>query len=209
MARCGRAWIGFPGAGFDAHALEQRYRSASVMAGVLPIGTPPGAARGQAAFFWSIRADRVAAWCEAGLRAWKAEVTSLWPATRELLEQITHLDQLTFASYAHRTVRRPVEQALIHIGDAWHSASPQLGQGANMALLDAYALMLGLRAGGSADQGTALASNLRRRHVLLYQALTGLLTRYISPTAISCRCCATGWSGPYRRSGPRRAFRPR
>jgi salicylate hydroxylase len=165
-----------PGAGFDAHALEQRYRSASVMAGVLPIGTPPGAARGQAAFFWSIRADRVAAWHQAGLGAWKAQIVSLWPATWELLEQITHPDQLTFASYAHRTIHLPVEQALIHIGDAWHSASPQLGQGANMALLDAYALMLGLRAGGSVGQGISLASNLRRRHVLLYQALTDLFT---------------------------------
>ncbi|WP_260596903.1 FAD-dependent oxidoreductase [Sphingomonas endolithica] len=164
------------GAGFDPHALEQRYRAASVMAGVLPIGMPPGAARGQAALFWSIRADRVAAWRAAGLGAWKADVGSLWPATQALLEQITHPDQLTFASYAHRTVRRPVEQALIHIGDAWHSASPQLGQGANMALLDAYALMLGLRRGASVGHGLALASKLRRRHVLLYQALTDMFT---------------------------------
>ena len=42
--------------------------------------------------------------------------------------------QLTFARYSHRTFKHPVERALIHIGDAWHSANPQLGQGANMAV---------------------------------------------------------------------------
>ena len=46
-------------AGFDAVALEQRYQAASVMAGVLPIGTPPGMSWPQTAFFWSLRADRL------------------------------------------------------------------------------------------------------------------------------------------------------
>ena len=37
---------------------------------------------------------------------------------------------------------------IIAIGDAWHSASPQLGQGANMALLDAWSLARGLAEDG-------------------------------------------------------------
>lgn len=57
------------GAGFDAAALEQRYRAASVMAGVLPAGAVPGMPRRQAAFFWSLRADRLADWRAAGLAA--------------------------------------------------------------------------------------------------------------------------------------------
>lgn len=163
-------------AGFDPAALEQRYRRASVMVGVLPIGRFPGAPRQQAALFWSLRADRLAAWQAAGLDSWKAEVTTLWPATRGLLDQIRSADQLTFARYAHRTLSTPAETGMIHIGDAWHSASPQLGQGANMALLDAYALALALRR--SPDVATALSSAIamRRRHVHLYQALTALFT---------------------------------
>jgi salicylate hydroxylase len=58
--------------GFDAHALEQRYRAASRMVGVLPIGGE------QAAFFWSLRADRLDAWRAGGLDAWKDEVRALW-----------------------------------------------------------------------------------------------------------------------------------
>jgi salicylate hydroxylase len=65
---------------------------------------------------------------------------------------------------------------LIHIGDAWHSASPQLGQGANMALLDAWALAAGLRATGSVTAGIRHAVASRRRHVRLYQELSAVFT---------------------------------
>ncbi|PZU09068.1 NAD(P)/FAD-dependent oxidoreductase [Sphingomonas sp.] len=183
---CGRAlaygalWatLNWPEApGFDAAALEQRYRRASIMAGVMPIGMPPGGGETkQAAFFWSLRADRLDAWRSAGLDAWKADVAHLWPTIRPLLDQIASADQLTFARYAHRTLPMPAEPGMIHLGDAWHSASPQLGQGANMALLDAYALTRALR--DSAEIGAALhrAVAMRRRHVRLYQALTALLT---------------------------------
>lgn len=163
-------------AGFSGDALEQRYRAASIMAGVLPIGTSPQRAGRKAAFFWSLRADRLAEWRTLGLDRWKDDVAALWPATRPLLDQISSSDQLTFAHYAHRTLARPVEPAMIHIGDAWHSASPQLGQGANMALLDAYALALALRRCDKVDLALAHAVTLRRRHVRLYQAMTALFT---------------------------------
>ncbi len=164
------------GTGLDPAALEQRYRRASVMVGVLPIGRFPGSDVRKAAFFWSLRADRLDDWKTAGLESWKHNVADLWPATRPLLDQIVTADQLTFARYAHRTLPSPVEPGMIHLGDAWHSASPQLGQGANMALLDAYALALALR--GADDVASALghAVALRRRHVRLYQALTALFT---------------------------------
>jgi salicylate hydroxylase len=103
-------------------------------------------------------------------------VRDLWPATAPLLDQIDDPGQLTFARYAHRTLPRPAETALIHIGDAWHSASPQLGQGANMALLDAHALAKGLRESEDVGAGLAAAVTMRRRHVRLYQALTALFT---------------------------------
>lgn len=163
-------------AGFDRAALEQRYRGASVMVGVLPVGRFPGGTRQQAAFFWSLRADRLDAWRATGLDAWKAEVSELWPATQPILDQIASPDQLTFARYAHRTLRAPAEPGMIHIGDAWHSASPQLGQGANMALLDAYALATALRQEGDVPSALASAVAVRRRHVRLYQALTALFT---------------------------------
>lgn len=163
-------------AGFDPHSLAQRYDRASIMAGVLPIGTPPDAMTPKAAFFWSLRADRLDDWRKAGLDSWKAQVTALWPECAPLLDQIDDPGQLTFARYAHRTLRSPAETALVHIGDAWHSASPQLGQGANMALLDACALAKGLAEANDVDEGICRAVRMRRRHVMTYQWLTALFT---------------------------------
>ncbi|MEA3051527.1 MAG: hypothetical protein QOG72_430 [Sphingomonadales bacterium] len=162
--------------GFDGHALEQRYRRASVMTGVLPIGLAPAGGRRQAAFFWSLRADRLVAWRERGLEAWKTQARALWPATAPLLDRIDSLDRLTFARYAHRTLREPAGDRLIHIGDSWHSTSPQLGQGANMALLDAWALAKALREESDIEAALRHAVALRRFHVRLYQALSALFT---------------------------------
>ena len=174
----GALWasLDWPGSPFDGAALEQRYRSASVMAGILPLGRHRPDQPPQAAFFWSLRADRLGQWRERGLDAWKEEVAALWPATRPLLVQIASPDQLTFARYAHRTLATPVGPALVHIGDAWHSASPQLGQGANMALLDAHALAVGLRGAADVPAGLTAFVRLRRRHVRLYQAASALFT---------------------------------
>lgn len=162
--------------GFDDAALEQRYRRASAMAGVLPVGLARIGGRRKAAFFWLLRGDRIAEWRTLGLEAWKAEVRTLWPATSPLLDQIDTLDRLTFARYAHRTLREPAPPGLIHIGDSWHSTSPQLGQGANMALLDAWALAKALREEDGLEAALRGAVKLRRSHVHLYQALSALFT---------------------------------
>lgn len=163
-------------AGFEPAALQQKYVAASVMAGVLPIGTPPGALKPQAALFWSLRRDALDGWRAAGLKAWKDQVLALWPQTAALLDQIQAPEQLTFARYAHRTDPRPVEAGLIRIGDSWHSTSPQLGQGANMALLDAYALAVALRGAKGLAEGLERAVRLRWAHVSLYQFMSRAFT---------------------------------
>lgn len=159
----------------DPHTLSQRYRRSSTMAGVLPLGIGRGS-HPRAAFFWSLKSADLPLWQETGLAVWKQKVLSLWPECAPFLDQIIDRDQLTFARYAHRTLASPVEDRLIHIGDAWHSASPQLGQGANMALLDAWALATALSRHDDLQQALNKAIALRRRHVTLYQWLTWLFT---------------------------------
>ncbi len=164
------------GVGFASDRLEQRYRAARQMVGVLPTGVDIGADSAQVSFFWSLRADHLDGWHQSGLRSWKEDVLALWPQCAPLLDQITDPAQLTFARYAHHTNAKPVGDHIIHIGDAWHSASPQLGQGANMALLDAWSVAEGLRLGGDVQTGIAIAATLREFHIKLYQHITGLFT---------------------------------
>jgi salicylate hydroxylase len=175
----GALWItlDWPDGGpFRSHWLEQRYERARKMAGVLPTGPRRSSGRSELALFWSLRADALAGWHERGLAAWKDEFRALWPECEGLLDAIADPAELTFARYAHRTQGRPVGERLVHIGDAWHSASPQLGQGANMALLDAWALAKALGVEGPLQTRLAAAVALRRSHVRLYQWLTALFT---------------------------------
>ena len=175
----GALWASLPideGDPFGGPVLEQRYRRAAQMVGVLPIGARNDGIGQEVAFFWSLRRKDLADWQETPLDQWKDEVRALWPATEVLLGRITSRDQLTFARYAHRTHPRPSAERLIAIGDAWHSASPQLGQGANMALLDAWSLARGLEEGRTLDEKLRLAISWRRDHVWLYQWVTALFT---------------------------------
>lgn len=166
------------GGAFDPHTLEQRYRRASVMVGVLPMGRIPGDVTEKTAFFWSLKSDGYDAWRQRGLEAWKDEVAALWPETAPLLAQIDHPDRLVMARYTHHTLSRPWSPGIAHIGDSAHSASPQLGQGANMALLDALSLAVALDRAGDIAGALPLYAGLRRRHIRLYQAMSFVFTPF-------------------------------
>ena len=164
--------------GFERHALVQRYDPAEVMLGVLPIGRLHATAPERLAFFWSQKtgqADQVKA---AGLEAWKANVLSYWPALTPLLDQITNWDDMVLARYQHRTLKRPASGRVVFIGDSAHCTSPQLGQGANMALLDAAALANGLETNADIDAAIGAYCRSRRSHVRLFQALSLAFTPF-------------------------------
>ena len=177
----GALWANVPwltGGPMPPNALEQRYRRASHMAGVLPIGRLAPGEPQLAAFFWSLKRDRVAQWRANGLAAWKDEVAQLWPQAIPVVETIVDAAQLTFAQYDHFTARTPYSHRLVHIGDAARSTSPQLGQGANMALLDALALVRGLSASPSLQEGLTNYARMRYWHVRLFQWASAAFTPF-------------------------------
>ncbi|MEO1199368.1 MAG: NAD(P)/FAD-dependent oxidoreductase [Pseudomonadota bacterium] len=171
---------------FDGHALEQRYERARKMVGVLPIGSLSGQSMPMTAFFWSLKQDAYDTWRATSLNAWKAEVIALWPETEALLGQIANHDDLVMARYVHHTEPHPVKGRLVHLGDSYHATSPQLGQGANTALLDAWALATALtERTGPLDARLQVYPRLRWRHVWLYQAASHLFTPvYQSDSAV-------------------------
>ena len=176
----GAVWasLPWPGAPFDDHALEQRYNRASIMSGVLPIGKQHERGELQTAFFWSLKTADYPAWKAAGLSAWKRQVEALWPETKPLLHSISSADQLTLANYDHHTLSLPYGKNLVYIGDSAHSTSPQLGQGANMALLDVMALTEALEQNQSLETALQSYAKARRSHVKLYQALSLIFTPF-------------------------------
>lgn len=177
----GALWanLAWPQAGpFDAHSLEQRYHTASSMAGVLPIGRVSPEGPPMAAFFWSLRQDRFAQWRHQPLDRWKQEVLGLWPHMEGLLAQIDTHDQMIMARYRHGTAPRAVEGRLVHLGDACHAASPQLGQGANMALLDAATLAAAFTGQANPDAALGEYARMRVLHVRLYQLISRVFTPF-------------------------------
>jgi 2-polyprenyl-6-methoxyphenol hydroxylase-like FAD-dependent oxidoreductase len=164
--------------GFQADALTQRYDKASVMVGVLPIGRIEAGGPRKAAFFWSLKPDDAAAVKLQGLDALKARIVSLWPACAAYVDQIISFDDLTLARYGHHTLTRPIGRRMAIIGDAAHSTSPQLGQGANMALLDARALAYALETSGDIEAALETYAAARRWHVRVFQALSWMFTPF-------------------------------
>ncbi|WP_421912441.1 FAD-dependent oxidoreductase [Mesorhizobium sp.] len=178
------ASLGWRSERFDEHALLQRYDRASVMIGVLPIGKPEPGAERMAAFFWSLKpADAEQVWA-AGVDAWKERVVGLWPQCEAFTSQIDSFDQLSLARYGHHTMKRPTGRRLAVIGDAAHSTSPQLGQGANMALLDAAALSHALERTGSVEAALEAYARSRRWHVRVFQALSLAFTPFYQSDSV-------------------------
>jgi len=163
---------------FDRQALSQRYRGSSVMIGVMPVGRTQPDGPELAAFFWSLKPADHASLLQRGFAEWRQTVEAHWPATAPHLEAVGSFDRMTLARYQHHTLPVPAGDGIAFIGDSAHSTSPQLGQGANMALLDAAALSASLEAGDSLEDALERYVVMRRWHVRLYQMLSLTLTPF-------------------------------
>jgi len=159
--------------------LMQRYDGAPIMIGVLPIGQLPADPTLRCAFFWSVRVDQREAWIAAGLDAWKARVAELWPAVAPILDGVRAASDLSFVSYSDVVVEQPYcpDLGLAVIGDGAHGTSPQLGQGANLALVDALVLTAAIARGETIEASLREYHAARRRHVAFYQ----LASRWLTP----------------------------
>ncbi|MES2784012.1 MAG: NAD(P)/FAD-dependent oxidoreductase [Pseudomonadota bacterium] len=155
--------------------LTQWFRGSRQMLGIMPTGLSPSGHK-VVSLFWSLRADRLEAFRHAGIDAFKASVQKLNPHCEPLLAQIQSMDDLKWARYHDVVMPSYNTDRCVVIGDAAHATSPQLGQGTNLALLDAVALAHCL--GQGVPLGTALDTYtaVRRPHLHFYGDASRRLT---------------------------------
>ena len=147
------------------------------MVGLLPIGHLPGTTQPLSAFFWSLRTRDIAHWQSRNFSSWQNQVASLWPAAAPFVEQFSGHADLAAASYADVWLKAPYADRLAFVGDSARAASPQLGQGANLALIDAVILSDCLTEHGSINDALAAYAKFRRNHTRFY----GLASRWLTP----------------------------
>lgn len=156
--------------------LYQVATGARQLYGILPTGLGPSGDAPIVSLFWSMRASQLDAWRTSDLEAWKTQVRAHDTRAAGVLDAIHAPEQLTFARYRDVTMDPWHDRGVLYIGDAAHATSPQLGQGANLALVDAAALADAIAAAPTLAAALPYYSRARRRHIAHYQAMTRLLT---------------------------------
>ncbi len=175
----GAMWCLLPADGWPhAGELRQCYAGTRTMLGVLPVGTRPDHDQGERwlTFYYSLPGDVVDAFDADAFARMQGAVAALWPELAERTRVLVDPAQLNRARYRDVVLRRPWHGRSVFIGDAAHGMSPQLGQGVNMALLDAQALAAAIDAHTDLSRGLAHYARLRATHVAVYQRLSRWLT---------------------------------
>ncbi len=157
---------------FDPHVLWQCVHTTRQLLGFLPTGTK----QDLLSVFWSVRMDQVESWRAAPLEDWKRTLLGLAPQAESFLSQVRSHDQVSAARYHDVRMRQWHGERVALLGDAAHALSPQLGQGVNLALMDAAALADALSS-HPLQQALVRYSAARKRHLGFYQ----LATRWCTP----------------------------
>lgn len=164
---------------FNQPSLQQKYDKAHTMVGMLPTGfTPENPQQRMVSLFWSLPVADIPAFNSPGFdfNAWKQSLNSFWPEVAPLMNTLQSPSQLLPATYRDVVLSRWGQGRLGLIGDAAHSMSPQLGQGANMALLDSMAIAKAIKHSGDWSEVWPHFHRERAGSIRFYQTMSWLLT---------------------------------
>jgi 2-polyprenyl-6-methoxyphenol hydroxylase-like FAD-dependent oxidoreductase len=167
----GTLWVTVPGAGVPGKLL-QVVRGTRQMLGLLPLGD------GLVSLYWGLRNDAVEAVKARGLDTLKREIVAFCPESAEVLEHLYHFDQLLHTAYQHVHMRRCHDGRVLFIGDAAHAMSPHLGQGINLAMVDAWRLAACLRVADTPAGAFKAFVAAQRDYTRYYASVTWLLSPF-------------------------------
>jgi 2-polyprenyl-6-methoxyphenol hydroxylase-like FAD-dependent oxidoreductase len=153
-------------------ALSQFVKFSHEMFGILPSGTKDG--KRSLSIFWSLPVKHKQSYKIEHCFKEMEKYIKHFPNFQNLMNKLTsaHYD---FAVYADVWMNQFNHENIVVIGDAAHGMSPQLGQGANMAFLDAYYLdkFLDLE---NIESSLAQYSTYRQKHLKFYMQASRFLT---------------------------------
>jgi 2-polyprenyl-6-methoxyphenol hydroxylase-like FAD-dependent oxidoreductase len=159
------------GAGLgQAGLLRQRVDGTRRMMGLLPAGDD------RLTLYWSLPTADLAPEASLDLEAMQRAAATLWPEAVGIVADAVAANDFARATYRNVALPRWSDGPILLIGDAAHGTSPQLGQGANLGLVDAWTLADAI--GGAGDVPAALARFAERRTatVRFYRQASHLLT---------------------------------
>jgi 2-polyprenyl-6-methoxyphenol hydroxylase-like FAD-dependent oxidoreductase len=160
--------------------LHQVTRGAEHLVGLLPLG---GA---RCNLFWSLPVSQFDTVRRRGFAAWRAEVLALCPLAEELFAELDSFEQASFTTYRRVVLPTVVGDRMVLIGDAGHAMSPHLGQGANLALLDAECLAAALTESAALPDALQHYEAARARQIAYYATLSHWLTPFFQSHSQFC-----------------------
>jgi 2-polyprenyl-6-methoxyphenol hydroxylase-like FAD-dependent oxidoreductase len=152
--------------------LLQTVRGTRHLVGLLPIG------EGLCTLFWSAQRDDQARIRSEGFDVWQKCVTALCPVAEEIFEEVQGFDEVAFTDYRQVKMKAWHAGRLVLLGDSAHAMSPHLGQGANLALMDAAAIAAALAESPDISKAVSLYEVRRRSQTRYYAFLTRALTPF-------------------------------
>jgi 2-polyprenyl-6-methoxyphenol hydroxylase-like FAD-dependent oxidoreductase len=134
---------------------------------------------GDLIYFWAAAHVGVAAEAVSrrDLGAFREEWRRVLPAAADLLERVSSFDDLLVNSVRQVDCRRWFSGRLVLLGDAAHAMAPNLGQGANSALVDGVVLAEELTSAPSVRDALVGYDKRRRRPARRLQKTAEMLQR--------------------------------
>ena len=166
----GTLWVTAPSTTVKGKLLQVVQGNRKLL-GMLPLGD------GLCSMYWGLPVAAFPRVKARGLAALKAEILAFAPESAEILDFVDDFEQLLHTTYQHVSLRRRHDDRTIFIGDAAHAMSPHLGQGINLAMVDAWRLADCLR-NAPTPIAAFRAFAIRQRDYLRYYAT---VTYVLSP----------------------------